>query len=353
MATPFNLPGLGFGTPFTSMSEGRRKVGGTIPSIHPRRVAQRHAQWEVEDRELMKEDRVAAQDYRQSAQDLQRAQLNMRMYQLGLGPGQASLAAGVPMTGGRTASGVAPLPFGGGVTSLPPVIGGNTGLQGSLLPDGTMSFAPPTAAAPVQTFPQLAAATPAVAAPAVSGNPYLGLQNPNSAPTLGSTSWDAYRDMGFRQDATAAQRLASGRAAVQAVQAQQAQQSPNPWTRSEVGNNIVSNTPGANVVREPGGNAALYSQYGSGTATFGQPVDKSFTTTGADGRTYKAPTLDMWKQNEIGERALGRASGFDADIARVSQPTGAASQMASKAQGRSSFLDQLELIHQNSQRKKT
>lgn len=360
------------------MADGRRKVGGGTPSLNPLRVAQRRARDEEENRDMMKEDRLVAQDYRKSAQDLQRAQLASTYYRMGLNPDGSPLAAGVPFTGGGTAPAVAPLPFGvaaptayasplplsyesggappkaGGMApSLAPVVGGG-GMQGSLLPDGTMSFAPAAAPAPMQTFPQLAAATPAVSAPAPSANPYLSMPNiggtnvPSNILNLtGPARADAQQvDMGLRESASAAQRLASGRAAVQALQAQQAQQNRDPWTRMQNGNNTFSTLEsGATVMRTPDGNATLGSKYGSGSATYGQPVAKSFTTTGADGRSYSAPTLEKWKQDQIGERALGRASGSDADINRSSK-------LASSAQGRGSFLDQLELIHQNSLKKK-
>lgn len=373
MATPYqrppsllDSPNLGFGTGFTSTGDMRRKVGGNNLSLHPRRVAQRKAQYEAEDRAIRDEDRGIYQKDRAEGRDMQRRELALMYARMGLAPDGSPLVPGMaptmgraPGTGGSSAYPISPLTPGG----LPPVAMPNVGFDsewnGSLNPDGTVGFAQPTApVAPMMSIPPMggAIAPPGASAPVAPpmGNPYLGMFSPGSAPIPSSVTTAPpamraelqFNDMGLRQNAMAAQNLASGQAAVAALQATQAQQNVDPWTRGQTaGGNILSATPGAVISRAPSGNATMDSIYGNGSATYGAPPPKSFTTTGADGRSYTAPTLDKWKQDQIGERALGRAAGFDADLA-----AGAAG--ARQAQGRNSFLDTLEQIHQSATKRK-
>lgn len=372
MATPYQpppsllgLPNLGFGTGFTSLGDMRRKVGSGKLSLHPLRVAQRRAQYEEEDRALRNEDRDIALKDRAEGRELQRLNLAAMFARMGLAPDGSPLVPGqVPAGGTRGSSAypIAPLS-----PSSPGFMGNGMPLEpewnGTLNPDGTVGFAQPTSpVAPVMSLPPIGLpgagtlttpTTPAGSAQPVPamGNPYLGVPSIGSAPLPPSVTtappelraWNQFQDMGLRQSAQAAQGLANGRAAVAALQAQQ---NVDPWTRAQSGGNIVSTLPGATVTRAPSGDATLTSKYGTGSATYGAPPPKSFTTIGADGRTYTAPTLDQWRQNEIGERALGRAAGFDADLA-------AGSAGARQAQGRNSFLDQLEQIHQNATKRKT
>lgn len=343
-----NTPGLGFGTPFSSMADQRRKVGGLNLSLHPRRVAQRKAKEEQEDRELAKENRQIQIDHQKAQLDLQKQALALRQYQLGLGaaggvPGLGGGASGLGGSGFGAAPAplpVSPMPL---LTTPPPstgIGGGEFGFQAAMNPDGTIGFMQPTSPAPY--VPEVVEPVEAVVEPV---NPYMGMANPGAAPVVGGSAADRFTDMGLRQSAAGSQAWANARAAVAALKAQQEAQNPDPWTRTQVDGTAVAATPGATISTAPTGNKSLVSEYGTGSATFGQPVAKSFTTVGADGKTYTAPTFEKWKQDQIGERAIGRSMGADADIA-------AAGVAGSKAQGQRAFLDQLELIHQQSLKKK-
>lgn len=383
MATPWerppsllDAPGLGFGTGFTSTGDYRRKVGGKNLSLHPRRVAQRKAKEHEEDRVMQREDREFAKQQTVDALDIRRRQLAAMYAQMGLAPDGTPLALGqLPGRGGPRVNPPLLAPPGAAVnypapdiavdygqtttpTILEPPLGPtgpvtNMPMDGVLNPDGTMGFTQPTSPAP----PPMPSVAPPYGVPTVATmptNPYAGLPNiggrnvPSNIMNLtGPARADAQQaDMGLRQSAMASQAMANARAAVAALKVQQEAMNPDPWTRSQVGANIVSTLPGgASVTRAPSGNATLSSPYGTGSATYGAQTPKSFTTVGADGKNYAAPSLDKWKQDQIGERAIGRATGVDADLARG----GVA---ASAAQGRRAFLDQLEQIHQNSLKKK-
>lgn len=344
-----NMPGLGFGAPFSSLSDQRRKVGGGGLSLNPLRVAQRREKEREEDRLLARENRDIALDDRKTNQDLAKARMAALYYQMGLKPDGSPLGgAGVLPASTRTGTqAVAPLTYGGTSGAVDGV-----SLQGILNPDGTVGFAQPTSPNPVAPAAPI---TAPVAVPAAAvGNPYLRLPNiggmnvPSNIQALtGPARADAQQvDMGLRESAASQQALANARAAVQAVQAQQARANPDPWNRQVVGGNVVATTPSATITTTPSGTSTLNSQYGTGGATYGGQQPKSFTTTGADGLSYIAPDFAKWKEDQIGERALGRAAGSDADLSR-------AKIAASTAQGKSGFLDQLEQIHQNSLKKKT
>lgn len=363
MATSYlDKPAGGFGTAFSSMADMRRKVGGGTPSTHPRRMLQQKLRDEREDRERMlaKEGRdIAQQDWNNQfrAEQLKLQALgrfaprsstrntdDINFGMTALGGGQvvapvmsptmtaSGVATNAPLTPTASGSFTLPTPTLGTVAQPVPMTG-STPLIGGLAPDGRTSFTAPPTAAPV--------------APVVPANPYAGDVFANSAPVPPGMSAGDYRaDMGLRQSAANTQAIANGQAAVQAVKAQQAAaQTPDPWNRQLIDGMAVSTMPTASVVRDANG-ASLESQYGGGSVSYGAPAPKSFTTIGADGKAYTANSFDKWKQDQIDERAIGRATGRDADLA-------AAGAAGSKAQGRMAFLDQLEAIAQNANKKKS
>lgn len=347
MATPapkapslLNKPGLGFGSPFTSMADMGRTLPGGVTSLNPRTLARQKLKEHDEDRRLSLEDRQMGIDNHRAAMDLQRARLYASM---GLLPNGQPISTGV-----GTGAPLAPVPPAPLMPSAPqlPQLDPSGAMQGTLQPDGTIGFVPsqPSVTGPVA--PQPAPLAP-VAPPAPPSNPYLGVENPGAAPVVGGTPFDRWRDMGLRGNAMQSQGVSAGRAAVAAILGAQA---PDPWTRSEVGGNVVSTSPTPNggtatITHGPSGAATLNSPYGTGSVTTDPSTPKSFSTIGADGKTYTAPTFEKWKQDQIGERSIGRATGSDADLQR-SQAAGAA------ARGRNLFLDQLEQIHQNAVKKK-